>query len=102
MLSSRRILGWLTLAGLVGAMCASALNWMGGGFFGPGRRIDQLATRLQRVEVKSGNTALLVEGLVVKTCLDADSSAVSRNDLARAGIPCEALFKSKGLRPGGY
>lgn len=100
MLSGKRIAGALTLAGMIGGGIVAVVMWLGWQSVGPGQRLDQLEIRVGQQGTAANVSKQLLEGIAVKMCLDADTSVQARDNLARSGIPCEALFKSKGLRPG--
>jgi hypothetical protein len=100
MLTGRRLGGALTLAGMVGGTLVALVGWLGWHASSPGERLDSVEHRLDMQETAASASKALLEGIAVKMCLDADSSVEQRDNLARSGIPCDALFTAKGLRPG--
>ena len=113
LLSAKHISGWLTLAGMIGGGLVALVGWLGGGWFGPGARMTAAEARLLRHEVQLqsnrrytdsvsdqvGALGQLVGATTIKSCLDAEPYQRERLKLAQAGVPCDSLYHTRGLRP---
>lgn len=105
-LSLKTVGGLLTVAITLGGILAGALLQLGFRRITPGDRLASheaimAANRAYTDTVREEVTGLerLVGSTTIKTCLDAEPSAGERLKLAQAGVPCDSLYRQRGLRP---
>lgn len=113
LLSAKNIWASLAIAGSVGGALVALVGWLGGGWFGPGARMTAAESRLLQHEVRIeanrrytdsvsdqlNGLGQLVGAMSIKSCLDAEPYRGERLKLAQAGLPCDSLYHTRGLRP---
>lgn len=108
-----RVLALVSMASVIGGLLVTGLGWLGGGLFGPGGRLNEAEVRMMKHEVQIaanrrytdsvsdqvGALGQLVGATTIKSCLDAEPYQRERLKLAQAGVPCDSLYHTRGLRP---